>query len=124
VLPSSLLPPVFNGSGVFLRIALPLMPYYVSKSVEQKTSLAQLFSSLVGLAGIIGIVGASLSSFERLLLRRTPSTSRPSGQRCFMCQCGCRRGSSATSGPVLHKYDEIGSADLNSDHIQFSLIRT
>lgn len=50
---------------VDVTVSMPLQPFYAATTLTEKSSLLQLFSSIIGLAGImVGVQAAALSGFS------------------------------------------------------------
>lgn len=93
VSPTTAVPPAnADSSVVVLRIALPLNPFYVVKQVEQQQTLVELASNIIGLAGLLGGFGWTLSQAESHLPKVSPALARASAavRSSLSCRCTCK----------------------------------
>jgi hypothetical protein len=59
-----------SGSSVTVKIALILQPYFSRTILSEKTSMLQLFTNIVGLAGIFSVFGILFQQADKISLQK------------------------------------------------------
>jgi hypothetical protein len=101
-----------SGSSVTVRVALILQPYFSRTTLSEKTSVLQLFTNIVGLAGIFSVFGVLFQQAEKVSVQKRV-TSDGSLRRCISSLTRVRRGSSRkilSSAP-----DNINKETMSND---------